>query len=203
MKKILDAFYASLYLGGLAAILLWVSFLFIDNFYIRVGLILLALFGIIKYAIGDYKKDEVDDDSIITTQKYIFTLEELIEILDKPLEKREIFIKRYSFTKLTTTPTPAMNNMSLFTGIDSRIYTSNDVLIYQTEMRNAEDFINQAIKSNFRLISDKNEIDGNIITYKKAERHLDFLNPKSQLKIAIYKTKLGYRGNLNGLDFNN
>lgn len=50
---------------------------------------------------------------------------------------------------------------------------------------------------------DKQEPDGRIITYKKGEIQIDFKEPNSATSLAVYRTKTDYKGNLNGMDYNN
>ena len=127
----------------------------------------------------------------------------LVQVCTKSIQEKEAFAKKYSFTKFMTSPTEGMGEMHIYKNSTATLYFSKYTMIYSSNYSKNNEYIQQAKNNGFTLALDKQEPDGHIITYKKGDIQIDFKEPNSTASLAVYRTKTDYKGNLNGMDYNN
>ncbi len=134
-------------------------------------------------------------------------LAELVNICSNEITNKKAFAEKYQFKDNGNMPTP-MGEMYTYRINSTTLYFTKYVVIYTPNhysgnATTGSEYIKQAVSIGFSKILDRHIPDGHIVTYKKGDIHVDFKNPNSTLSIAVYKTTMDYKGDLNGMDYSN
>jgi hypothetical protein len=133
----------------------------------------------------------------------MFAFNKLFQLCPLSIEEKTKFAENAGLKKMLESETPTMGKLYSYTNPDFSFFFTKYAIIITHRFAKFNDYLPSFSNNGFVKILDRNEVDGNIVTYRKDNIQVDFLNPDASLVFTIYMVKTNYDGNFNGISYNN